>query len=62
MDVFQYQVTAHEVLEDSKKIFEDVIQLVKEGVDPQFEDLDIFERVKIIMENKETTPGWNGEV
>ena len=57
MAVFQYQVTAHEVLEDSKKIFEEVIKLVKEGVDPQFEDISIFERVKVIMENTETTPG-----
>ena len=50
-------MTAHEVLDDSKSIFEDVLKMVKEVVDPQFEDITIFEQVKVVLDNGDVTPG-----
>ena len=31
--------------------------MVKEVVDPQFEDITIFEQVKVVLDNGDVTPG-----
>lgn len=40
-------------------MFEEVLKLIKDVVDPEFEDITVLDKVKVVLEEeKENTPGW----
>ena len=59
----QFQLTEQDLLDDSKKILLDILKLLKEQMDPQFEEVDMVDQVQVVLAKEEgLTTGKQVEV